>query len=151
MHILSNDQEANMPIRKLPNRLTWRGPQTVAEVARKLAKRKPVVVSLPWSFHHALCVQLCDYAKAHGMLNVSGGSELLARIAEITGLQDLAQLREPVRLAGASVRVYSPPAQVHLFFPARGRERPWHAHSHRQASADGTYMAAPPPAASVSA
>jgi len=45
-------------------------------------------VSLPWSFHHALCVQLCDYAKLHGMLDVTGGPELLARLAKMTGLQE---------------------------------------------------------------
>jgi hypothetical protein len=118
-----------MPIRKSPNRITWRGLKSVADVTRKLAKRKAVIVSLPWSFHHALCVQLSDYARQHGVLDVSGASDLLVRVAEVTGLHELKQLREPVRLAGAGVRVHSPPPQVHLFFPGPGRQRRWHAHS----------------------
>jgi hypothetical protein len=141
-----NDQESNVPIRKFPNRITWRGPKSAAEITRKLAKRKPVVVSLPWSFHHALCVQLCDYAKLHGTLDVNGGSDLLDRLAEITGLHELAQLREPVRLAGAGVRVHSPPPQVYLFFPWPGRQRPWHAHSRHEP----TRLAAQRPGAGVS-
>jgi hypothetical protein len=118
-----------MPIRKVPNRLLWRGPETVAEIARKLQKRKPVAVSLPRSFHHVLSVRLCDYAKLHGMLDITGGADLLGRVAEITGLHEFAQLRELVGRAGAGVRVHSPPPQIHLFFPKSGSRRVWHAHS----------------------
>ena len=138
-----------MPIRKFPNRVTWRGPKSLSEIARKLEQRKGVAVSLPWSFHHALCVRLSDYAKVHGMLDVSGGAELLARLAEVTGLQGLAQLGEPVRVAGASVRVQSPPPQLHLFFPAPGWQRRFHALS-RRPSWISTHLAAEPAATRVS-
>jgi hypothetical protein len=140
-----------MPIRKFPNRLTWRGPKSVGEVVRKLAMRKPVVVSLPWSFHHALCVQLCDYAKLHGRLDVSGGPELLARLAEMTGLHPVAELLEPARVAGAAVRIHSPPPQVHLFFPAPRTVRRCHAQSRHEPTRISTHVAAQPAAASVSA
>lgn len=138
-----------MPIRKFPNRLTWRGPKSISEIARKLEQRKAVAVSLPWSFHHALCVRLSDYAKAHGMLDVSGGPELLARLAEVTGLRGLAQLDEPVRVAGASIRVQSPPPQLHLFFAAPASQRRLHAHS-RRPSWISTHLSAEPTATRVS-
>ena len=140
-----------MPIRKFPKRVTWRGPKSIAEIARKLAQRKAVAVSLPWSFHHALCVQLSDYAKVHGMLDVSGGAELLARLAEVTGLQELARLREPVRLAGATVRVHSPPPQLHLFFPTPGSQRRLHAYARHEPSWISTHLAAGPDATGVRA
>jgi hypothetical protein len=123
-----------MPISKFPNRVTWRGLKTVGQVTRKLAQRKAVVVSLPWSFHHALCVQLSDYARQHGILDVCGASDLLVRVAEITGLPELEQLSGPVRLAGAGVRIHSPPPQVHLFFPGPASRRRRHAHSRYEPS-----------------
>ena len=113
-----------MPIRKFPKHIAWRGPQSIPEIARRLSQGKAVTVSLPWSFHHALCVRLNDYAKLHGMLDVTGGVELVAELAGVTGLHDLAQLREPARLTGARIRVYGPPPQLQLFFPvARGDRR----------------------------
>jgi hypothetical protein len=129
-----------MPTRTFSKRLTWRGLSSIAEVTRKLEQRKPVVVSLPWSFHHALSVRLCDRAKLHGALDVSGGSELLARLADTAGLHDFARLREPLRLAGARVRVHSPPPQVHLFFPESTMHRPWCARSRHQPSSISTHV-----------
>jgi hypothetical protein len=129
-----------MPTRTFSKRLTWRGLSSIAEVTRKLEQRKPVVVSLPWSFHHALSVRLCDRAKLHGALDVSGGSELLARLADTAGLHDFNQLREPLRLAGARVRVHSPPPQVHLFFPESTMHRPWCARSRHQPSSISTHV-----------
>jgi len=126
-----------MRTRKVPNRLTWRGTKTVVDVARKLAERKAVVLTLPWSYHHALCARLSD-AEVHGVLDVSGGPELLARLAEITGLHDLAELRAPVTLAGAGVRIHSPPPQVHLIFPGSAGPRPRHAHYYRPESSIST-------------
>jgi hypothetical protein len=66
-------------------------------------------------------------------------------------LHELAQLGEPVRLAGAGVRVHSPPPQVHLFFPAPSGQQPWHAHSRHHPSSISTHLSAQPLATRVSA
>jgi hypothetical protein len=126
-----------MQMRKAPNHLTWRGTKTVVEAARQIAERKGVVLTLPWSYHHALCVRLSD-AEVHGVLDVSGGPELLARLAGITGLHHLTELFAPVDLAGAAVRIHSPPPQVHLIFPGATGQQPRHAQYYRQES--GTAM-----------
>ena len=119
-----------MPVRK-PIPLSWRGPESIAEIVSRLAKRKPVMLSLPRNFHHVLTVRLCNYARVHGTLDITGGSDLLERLGEIAGLDELTRLCEPVRFAGASVRLRSPPPQVHLFFPAEGGRRAGHARPHQ--------------------
>ena len=119
-----------MPKHKPPMPLRWRGSETVAEAARNLGEQRPVVVSLPLSFHHVLCVRLCEYARLFGTLSIDGDADLLGRVAEIEGLHELEQLRKPARLAGASVRLKSAPPKLHLFFAnglaSGGRRRtPW--------------------------
>jgi hypothetical protein len=60
-------------------------------------------------------------------------------------LHELEQLSEPVRSAGAGVRVHSPPPQVHLFFPGPPRsQRRWHAHSRHEPSRFATEAEAAP-------
>lgn len=106
-----------------PIRLSWRGLESVDEILRKLAKPKPVMLTLPRSFHHVLCARLRDHAKLHDMLDISGDSDLLGRVAEIDGLHELAQLCKPVQFAGAAVWLRSPPPQVHLFFSKASSKR----------------------------
>jgi hypothetical protein len=74
------------------------------------------MLSLPHGFHHVLCTRLCDYARLHGALNIRGDVDLLLKVAEIVGLHELVELRKALRLAGASVRLTSPPPMLHLFF-----------------------------------
>lgn len=105
-----------MPRHKSPMPLRWRGPETIDEASRSLGERRPVVVSLPLSFHHVLCARLCGYARLFGALSIDGDEDLLGRVAEIEGLHELEQLREPARLTGASVRLTSAPPKLHLFF-----------------------------------
>jgi hypothetical protein len=122
-----------MPIRKRPIHLLWRGPESIAEATRLLARGKSLALSLPHSFHHVLCTRLCDYGKLNGMLSISGDFSLLRKLAEIGGLHEFGRLCESVRLAGAGVRVQSPPPQVHLLSPtATSPVR--HAHFRRQPS-----------------
>jgi hypothetical protein len=115
-------QELAMPIQKPGVRLHWKGFESVPRVVAQLSRRRAITLSLPGNFHHALTVRFSPKARLHGMLDITGGFELLEKLAGIAGLHDFADLAGPVAAAGAKVRIRSPAPQVHLFVPeSRGK------------------------------
>lgn len=99
-------------------RLQWRGDETVASMREAIVRRTDVELQLPADLHHALCSRLNpDVSPAHGQrLDLSGGAELLARVAEIASLSALAALEDPVYRAPARVRVVSPAPTILIRF-----------------------------------
>lgn len=94
----------------------WKGFATIPKVAARLARRSAITLSLPAGFHHAVSVRLCP-ATCRANLDVTGGVELLEKLAQVAGLREFADLAGPVAAAGARVRIQSPAPQVHLFIP----------------------------------
>lgn len=90
--------------------LTWRGRETVDAAQAAIVDRHDVEVQLPADFHHAMFARFYPDAAPGTVeaLDVQGGAEILARAADIRGLDALAQLQEPVRRGHASVRLVSP-------------------------------------------
>lgn len=99
-------------------RLQWRGDETVASMREAVARHADVELKLPAAFHHAVCSRLSpDVAPGHGQrLDLSGGAELLAQVAEIAGLSALARLEDAVYRAPAEVRVVSPAPTIIIRF-----------------------------------
>lgn len=101
-----------------PTRLQWRGDETVASMRDALVRHADVELQLPADFHHAVYTRLNpDAAAAHGQrLDMSGGAELLAQVADIAGLSALATLEDAVYRAPARVRVMSPAPTIRISF-----------------------------------
>jgi hypothetical protein len=98
--------------------LIWRGTETVEKAAAALAHRADISLSLPPSFHHAVATRLSSPAASPPLeaVDVSGGADLLGRLATIRGLEGLAGLEAPVARMGARVRVMSPSPTVAIRF-----------------------------------
>jgi len=90
--------------------LMWRGAETVAAAKSALARGAAVKLQLPAGYRHAVCARLGSRAAAQAAetLDVAGGAELLARIADIGGLEGVAELAAPAAHTRARVRVVSP-------------------------------------------
>ncbi len=99
-------------------RLQWRGGETVASLREAIARHADVELELPADFHHAVASRLKpDLPPAHGQrLEVSGGAELLARVAGIAGLSALSSLEDAVYRAPARVHVVSPVPTIRISF-----------------------------------
>jgi hypothetical protein len=94
-------------------RLLWQGHETVETILRLIQSPVCIEVDLPLDYHHALFEKLHPGA-AQGspeIIDVSGGPELLGRIAGIKGLECLATLVAPLSKARATVRL-SDPARI---------------------------------------
>lgn len=103
-----------------PNRLLWRDRQSTREARKALAEFGRVELDLPPNFHHALFAHLQPRAEAGHrpeVLDIEGHAELLRRIADIQGLDDLAELADMVAEADGSVRVRSPSPTITLNLP----------------------------------
>lgn len=110
-----------------PTNLCWRGAQTIADAKDAIAHRASIALSLPAGFHHAVQQRLLTAAgdRRRESVDVEGGAELLARLAEIKGLATIAELQAPVTEAQARVRVMSPSPTV-LIVCQRGRSAERH-------------------------
>lgn len=99
-------------------RLQWRGDETVASMREALARRVNIELRLPADLHHAVASRLKPgVAPAHGQrLDLSGGAELLARMAGIAALAALARLEDAVYRGSARVRVVSPAPTLYIHF-----------------------------------
>jgi hypothetical protein len=95
-------------------RLTWRGHETIALIPRLLDQTEQVEIALPADYNHALFHALNPDAppSAPEDIDASGGPELLADIARIRGLEELATLTGVLSKVQASVRLVSPPTLV---------------------------------------
>ena len=103
-------------------RLSWRGPDSVSEIARRLGKRQAVTLRLPASFHNSLCVRLCTDGRLHSAIDVTGDAALLRKVAAIEGLGELAELCGTVSEMAVSVRLRSPSPQL-LFLHSAAKPR----------------------------
>jgi hypothetical protein len=94
--------------------VTWRGRETVANLPDLLEQAEQVEVVLPQDYNHVLFRTLNPEAPASAVeaFDVSGGPELLKRLAAIRGLEALGELGEALRGSRAGVRVLSPPVLV---------------------------------------
>jgi hypothetical protein len=97
-----------------PANFPWRGRETVEAARSAIARRDRIALQLPAGFHHAVYAHF----RAHDLqavaerLDVTGGAEVLQRLAQIEGLDGLAQLAADVANAHASVRLLSPTPTV---------------------------------------
>ncbi len=100
-------------------RLNWRGVSTVESLVSFLQRQGAVALGLAPDFHHSLFVHLHP-SSAPGEpeeVDMQGGAELLARIAEISGLEALGKLIPALREAGVQVHVQSPAPIIRIQIP----------------------------------
>lgn len=92
-------------------RLTWHGHETISVIPKLLDETEEIEIALPLDYNHSLFHALHPDARPADLENIDaqGGPELLARIAKVRGLEELAQLVDVLKNARASVRVSSPP------------------------------------------
>jgi len=106
-------------------RLNWRGAKTVRAVASFLERQGKVALGLAPDLHHSLFVHLYPQAEAGEpeAVDIEGGAELLDRVAQIAGLEELAQLVPALQAADARIQVRSPAPVLEIEIPAIGRFR----------------------------
>jgi hypothetical protein len=97
----------------------WRGKQTVDDVVGRLMPPTRVEIILPENYNHALFAALspgvgpaeASNARTEA-LNLEGDVTLIAKVAGLRGLEQLAALIEPLSGLDATVTVLSPPRIV---------------------------------------
>ena len=104
-------------------KLTWHGHETVASIPALLDQAGQIEIILPLNYNHALFHRLHPHAPPAELetIDVSGGPELLAKIATINGLEELDALAGTLTATQALVRVVSPPKVV-ITLPAANPE-----------------------------
>jgi len=104
-------------------RLNWRGAKTVQSLASFLERQGSVALNLAPELHHSLFVHLHPQASPGQPeeVDVQGGAELLARIAEIPGLEALATLVAALQTARAQIQVQSPAPILRIRIPEAER------------------------------
>jgi hypothetical protein len=104
-------------------RLNWRGAKTVDSLASFLERQGNVALGLAPDLHHSLFVHLHPQAPPGQPedVDMQGGTELLARIAEIPGLEALATLVGPLQAAHARIQVQSPAPIIRISIPEAER------------------------------
>lgn len=92
-------------------KLTWRGHETVESIPALLDQTEQIEIVLPANYNHALFRKIFPHAPLAEPehIDVSGGPELLAEIATVTGLEELSALTPALAAAHARVQVISPP------------------------------------------
>lgn len=100
-------------------KLLWNGQQTVAEARALLESLEgpaALEIHLPADLHHTLFVTLFPDAGSEELREVEldGGAELLERIEDLPGIEQLADLRELVAEQGLEVRIESPSPRIIL-------------------------------------
>lgn len=111
--------DGNEPPRLDALRLTWSGKDTSAHAIEAMQRRAKVEIALPASIHHALYSRLNPRADTAAMeaVDASGGAELVATLATLTGLEAMAELAEPLTRWGYRVHVISPGPVLSLIPP----------------------------------
>lgn len=101
--------------------LQWPGLHSLKEARAAIESGNEVEIELPAGIHYALCRQLHpdETRDTADRLQVSGGAEMLAPIAALSGLEELARLRAAVKRAHYRVRLTSPEPQLSLIPPER--------------------------------
>ena len=103
-------------------RLTWHGKETADKVAGLLDEVERIEILLAPEYHHVLFSRLYPNASRAQLedLDVEGGPQLLSRIADIEGLEELAELEQAVSNAHANVKIKSP-ATIIITLPGASR------------------------------
>lgn len=104
---------------KPETRLLWDGKSTLLALRELVQARLNFELQLPPDYHFALFRHLYPHAAtdAPGRIDISGGAELIGRIADIRGLNELAELASLVAASHAQVRVLSPGPGIQIHFP----------------------------------
>ncbi|MDN5850321.1 MAG: hypothetical protein L0H63_11925 [Nitrococcus sp.] len=95
-------------------KLPWHGHETIESIPSLLDRAEQIEITLPANYNHAL-FRILHPDQEHARLEVidaSGGPELLAKIATVSGLEGLVALTGALTAAQAKVRVASPPTIV---------------------------------------
>ena len=101
----------------------WEGAKTVRTLSSALQERGAVLLGLAPDLHHSLFVHLYPGAAPGDpeQVDVRGDAELLTRVAEVPGLEGLADLVSALKAAQAQVQVESPAPAIHILIPEAGR------------------------------
>jgi hypothetical protein len=104
---------------KADTRLLWEGQSTLGKLRELVQARNNFELQLPQDYHFALFLHLYPDAPPGGpdLVDVSGTAELFKKVAEIRGLEQLADLVEPVTAAQAKVHIQSPAPGILVRFP----------------------------------
>ncbi len=98
-------------------KLIWHGHETIEAIKKLLSDVKEIEVELPFDYNHALFHALSPDASNAVMeeLDISGGPELLSKIANVSGLEEMEELIEVLEIAKATVQIISPPMLIITF------------------------------------
>ncbi len=100
-------------------RVRWSGGASCEEVRDKLMRYRRAEIQLPPDYHHALYQRFHSSGRAAAeLLQVSDGADLMHRIKEVKGLEDLASVEDLVRETGAHVELVSPVPLITLHIDA---------------------------------
>lgn len=103
---------------KPEERLIWEGQTTLTALRGLVEARINFELQLAPDYHYALFRHLYPDATAGEpeWIDMHGGAELLERIAEIHGLNELAELAAPIAAAGGSIHIQSPSPGISVSF-----------------------------------
>ncbi|MBI5040004.1 MAG: hypothetical protein HZB57_01975 [Gammaproteobacteria bacterium] len=104
---------------KPEERLIWEGQTTLTALYGLVQGRVSFELQLAPDYHFALFRHLYPDANAAEpeLIDVSGGADLLDKVAEIQGLNELAELAAPIAAAGGRVHIQSPGPGILVCFP----------------------------------
>lgn len=94
--------------------LPWHGHETIESIPALLDQAEQIKITLPENYNHALYRALHSGAPRVQLeeIDASGGPELLADVATVSGLEELSTLTSALTKAQATVQVVSPPTVV---------------------------------------
>lgn len=100
-------------------RLMWEGRSTLTALRALVQAQTDFELELPPDYHFALFRHIYPHAAAGEpeQIDVSGGAELLDKVVEIQGLNELAELAATVAAAGGRVHIRSPGPGILVRFP----------------------------------
>jgi len=104
----------------LDERLMWEGKATLRKLHELVQTRAGFELQLAPDYHFVLSRHLMPDAPPTEAeeIDLSGTGELFNRVAEIRGLEELAELAGPVSAAGGRVHIQSPAPGIRVSFPA---------------------------------
>jgi len=104
---------------KAATRLIWEGRSTLGKLRELVQARMNFELQLPQDYHFTLFRHLYPDAPPGepDFVDVRGTAELLKKVAEIRGLEQLADLVELVTAAQAKLHIQSPAPGILVCFP----------------------------------
>ena len=114
-----------MARRSSSSHLYWDRAASVSQLTANLFKRQRTVLRLPAEYHPAISACLYPASRVRKSIGCIGDAGLLARIARVAGLEELARLVVTMRMVGARLRLRSPAPHLVFNIPAAPRlEKP---------------------------